>query len=88
MADNELAALNSSERFELISLDPYSRRRLATKPTSPASQPTDFHGYAVLGRTVIADPATRWTLNDAFAEGAAHPWAVKAGTLVHVMALD
>lgn len=52
-------ALLEAETFELLSLNPEHNRPDA-----------DFHGYKVLGRTQITDPATRRKLYDALQTGA------------------
>jgi hypothetical protein len=58
---NFLQALTGAEQFELLSIDPQ-------KPKTP---PADaFHGFPVLGRTPIDDPATRKRLIDALRAGA------------------
>ncbi len=44
-------ALRQADSFDLLSLDPEHNR-----------QDADFHGYKVLGRTLITDPATRQLL--------------------------
>lgn len=54
------AALEAAEQYELLSLDP---TELSTAP------PDHFHGWRILGRTSIADPATRKKLNDALRSG-------------------
>ena len=66
-----ISALESAERYELLSLNPDR----ATDPDHAASQPTshpadDFHGWRVLGRTTVADAPTRKRLNDALRAGA------------------
>ncbi len=52
-------ALREADSFELLSLDPAHNRPDA-----------DFHGYKVLGRMQITDPATRRKLYDALQAGA------------------
>src|SRR5688500_3924625 len=56
-----LAALQQGDGYELLSLDP---RELDEPP------PDHFHGWRVLGRTTITDPATRKKLNEALRKGA------------------
>lgn len=54
------AALQEGDRVELFSLDP---ARLEEKP------PDHFHGWRVLGKTLIKDAAVRKTLVGAFLQG-------------------
>lgn len=55
------AALDGADRYELLSLDPRLR--------VPAT-PDLFHGFRVLGQTVVSDDRTRRELNRALRKGA------------------
>ena len=60
--DDLRAALENADQFELLSLDP--------KPS--AEKPRDgFHGYKVLGQTVVKDADARKKLVDALKKGVA-----------------
>jgi hypothetical protein len=54
-------ALDAADRYELLSLDPRLR--------VPAT-PDLFHGFRVLGQTVVSDEGTRRELNRALRKGA------------------
>jgi hypothetical protein len=53
-------ALNEPGQYEVLSLEP--------SPPSPPS-PDLFHGYRILGTTVVGDETTRRRLNDALRGG-------------------
>jgi hypothetical protein len=65
-----LGLLEKGGRFEVLSLDP---KRPDEKPVD------DFHGYRVLGRTTIDDPATRRKLVVAFKQGVEENGGMVAG---------
>ena len=56
-----MKALQNGDQYELLSLDP-------DRSSPPA--PGNFHRWKVLGRTTVADAATRKRLNDALRAGA------------------
>lgn len=60
----EAALLRDAAALELMALDP--------SPPTPAdlADPARFHGYRVLGRATVTDPATRLALLDLLARGA------------------
>ena len=63
-ADGELPSttfdqLNAAGQYELLSLDPRGGH----------TGPDTFHGYKILGKTPVADPATRRKLGDALRRG-------------------
>jgi hypothetical protein len=64
-----LEALTDADRFVLLSLDPVPP---ASNEGSASTQPVGdtFHGYRILGQTVIRDPQTRRRLIDALRRGA------------------
>jgi hypothetical protein len=56
-----IKALQSADTYEVLSLD----------PTDQSEEPADsFHGWRVLGRTVVNDTETRHKLNEALRKGA------------------
>lgn len=56
-----MSALQDAEQYLLLSLDPKHH---------DMPPPDAFHRWGVLGRTTVADPATRKRLNDALRAGA------------------
>jgi hypothetical protein len=65
-----MTAMQHAEHYELLSLDP---KHTTTPP------PDNFHGWRILGRTMIGDQVTQKKLNDALRAGARENGNMAAG---------